>query len=91
MLFRVKNRGVRICACTLPYSSIFGYLNNILLTILDNIELTVLKVQIIKLQIQLKNDRMSLVFKKVNGKIQGENLNVWVIGLQSSPNILLTK
>jgi hypothetical protein len=90
-MFRVQNMELRKRTCTVPLLPIFGYLNNVLLSILDNIVITVLKVHIIKLQMQLKNDRMSLALKKVIGKIQGENLNVWVIGLPSSPNILLTK
>lgn len=58
----------------MPYCPIFGYLNKVLLTILDNIEITGVKQYIKNLEIQLKNDRMSLVFKKVIGKIS-ERIN----------------
>jgi len=90
-MFRVKNGGQRVRTCAVSFAPIFGYLNRVSLTILDNIELTVLKVQLNKLQIQLKNDRMSLVFKKVNGKIQKENLILWVIGSDTSPKNLINK
>lgn len=74
-MFRVKDRELRKSIYTMPKLPIFGYLNNVLLTILDNIVITVLNVHNIKLQIQLKNDRMSLVFKKVTGKIQKGEFN----------------
>ena len=74
MLFRVRNRSERFLTCEGYLCPIFGYLNNIFLTILDNIDITGVRHYLKKLQIQLKNDKMSLVFKKVIGKIQkGEN------------------
>lgn len=69
-MFRVKNRTLSYSTRAVSQCPIFGYLNIVLLSILDNIDITVLRVQIKKLQIQLKNDRMSLLFEKVNGKIQ---------------------
>ena len=73
-MFRVQNMTMRDCTCAFPFCPIFGYLNIVFLTILDNIDITGVKHYLKKLQIQLKNDKMSLVFKKVIGKIQkGEN------------------
>ena len=74
-MFRVKNREQRKRICVVPFFPIFGYLNIVLLSILDNIELTVLNVHNIKLKIQFKNDKMSLVLKKVTGKIKKGELN----------------
>jgi len=74
-LFRVKNRTIQDNTCVMLNCPIFGSLNNVCLTILDNIEITVLRRQIIKLKIHKKNDRMSFVFKKVNGKIRRRKLN----------------
>jgi len=55
--------------CAVSLCPIFGYLNKVSLSILDTIVISVLREYITKIQIQLKNDRMSLVFKKVIGKI----------------------
>jgi len=74
-VFRVKKESMSFRTCAVSLCPFFGYLNIVLLTILDNTELTVLKEHIKKLEIQLKNDRMSLVFKKVNGKIQRRKFN----------------
>lgn len=74
-MFRVKNMSLSYSTCAVSQCPIFGYLNKVCLTILDNIDITVLKVHQIKLKIQRKNDKMSLVFKKVVGKIQKGKYN----------------
>lgn len=73
------------------YCPIFGSLNKLCLTILDNTELTVLKKYIIKLLIQLKDDRMSSILKKLMEKFKGLDLIARVIGLQSSPSDFIIK
>jgi len=65
-----------------------GYLIHFLLSILDTIELTVLKSIKNNRQIYKKADIISVVYRKVIGKIKGDNIIAWVIGLPSSPNDL---
>jgi len=90
-LFRVKNRGKSYGTCAVSFSPIFGYLNKLCLTILDNTELTVVKKYITKLLIQLKDDRMSSVLKNLMEKFKGVNLIARVIGLQTSPSDFIIK
>lgn len=90
-MFGVKKWLKSFHTCVGSLCPFFGSLNTVCLTILDNTELTVLKKHIKKLEIQLKNDRMSLVFKKLMEKFKGEDLIARVIGLQTSPSDFIIK
>lgn len=73
-MLRVINQGRSWGTCATSLPLIYGYLNTVCLSILDNIDITVLRVQNINLKIHIKNDNMSFVFKKLIGKIQkGKN------------------
>lgn len=81
--FACKNR-LRIFICKIPKN---GYLIRLLLTILDNIELTVVKIRKIIDKTYKKSCLFLAVCYNVVGRIyKGEILTVWVIGLPSSPN-----
>lgn len=91
MFMRVFFRGFYVKRCLHSFVIKYpknGYLINCLLSILDTIELTGGKPILNIRQIYKKADIITAVYEKVKGKIKGDNIIAWVIGLPSSPNDL---